>query len=95
MLLSRNCFISRILLFNPVNSLENVVKVTRRGQTTIPQRIRRQCGVKEGDRLLVEATDKGILFKPIPNLLDLVGIDVGIATPEQLNKMIDKLREEY
>jgi AbrB family looped-hinge helix DNA binding protein len=71
-----------------VNSLENVVKVTRRGQTTIPQKIRQQCGVKEGDRLLVEATDKGILFKHIPNLLDLVGIDMGVATPEQLNKMI-------
>lgn len=76
-------------------TLDNVVKVTRRGQTTIPQKIRRQCGVKEGDRLLVEVTDQGILFKPIPNILDLVGIDAGYATVAQVNKMIDKLREEY
>jgi len=74
---------------------ENVVKVTRRGQTTIPQSLRQQYGIKEGDRLIVEATENGILFKPIPNLLDMAGIDAGYATPEQVNKMIDRLREEY
>ena len=72
-----------------------IVKVTRRGQTTIPTKIRSQCGIKEGDRLSVEVTDKGILFKPVPNLLDMAGIYAGYATPEQVNKMIDKLREEY
>jgi len=72
-----------------------IVKVTRRGQTTIPQKIRQQCGIKEGDRLTVEATENGILFKPIPNILDMIGIDAGYATVEQVNKMIDKLREEY
>ena len=75
--------------------MENIVKVTRRGQTTIPLKIRRQCNIKEGDRLLVEATEKGILFKPIPKLEDMAGIDAGYATIEQVNKMIDKLREEY
>ncbi len=78
-----------------MDDLNSVVRVTRRGQTTIPQKIRQKCGIKEGDRLLVEATDKGILFKPIPNLIDMIGIDAAIATPEQINKMIDKLREEY
>jgi AbrB family looped-hinge helix DNA binding protein len=78
-----------------VIAVENVVKVTRRGQTTIPQTIRRQCGIKEGDRLLVEATDKGILFKPIPNILDMAGIDAGYATVDEVKKMVDKLREEY
>jgi looped-hinge helix DNA binding domain, AbrB family len=72
-----------------------VVKVTRRGQTTIPQSIRKQYGIKEGDRLIVEATENGILFKPVPNILDMIGIDAEYATVEQVNKMIDKLREEY
>jgi len=75
--------------------MENTVKITRRGQTTIPLKIRRQCGLKEGDRLTVEATENGILFKPVPNLLDMAGIDAEYATVEQVNKMIDKLREEY
>jgi AbrB family looped-hinge helix DNA binding protein len=72
-----------------------VVKVTRRGQTTIPVEIREQYGIKEGDKLLVQVTEKGILFKPVPKLLDMAGLDAGYATPEKINKMIDKLREEY
>ncbi len=71
------------------------VKVTRRGQTTIPLEIRQQCGIKEGDKLIVELTDKGILFRPVPNLLDMAGIDAEYATVEEVKKMIDKLREEY
>ena len=50
-----------------------IVKVTRRGQTTIPVDIREQCGIKEGDQLLVQLTEKGILFKPIPKLLEMAG----------------------
>jgi len=73
----------------------SVVKVTRRGQTTIPVKIRKQCEIKEGDKLIVEVTEKGILFKPIPKLVDMAGIDAGYGTPEEINKMIDKLREEY
>ena len=72
-----------------------LVKVTRRGQTTIPIEIREQCGIKEGDKLLVQVTEKGILFKPVPKLIDMAGIDAEYATPEKINKMIDKLREEY
>ena len=74
--------------------MEAIVKVTRRGQTTIPLKIRSKCGIKEGDRLQVEVTEQGILFKPIPNILDMAGIDAEYATVEQVNKMIDKLREE-
>jgi AbrB family looped-hinge helix DNA binding protein len=71
-----------------------VVKVTRRGQTTIPVAIRKQCGIKEGDKLLVQLTENGILFNPIPKLVDMAGIDAGYGTPEEINKKIDKLREE-
>ncbi|MGD0072638.1 MAG: AbrB/MazE/SpoVT family DNA-binding domain-containing protein [Candidatus Bathyarchaeia archaeon] len=76
-------------------NVESIVKVTRRGQTTIPVKIREQCGIKEGDQLLVEVTEKGILFKPIPKLEDMAGIDAKYGTPEEINKKIDKLREEY
>ena len=73
----------------------NIVKVTRRGQTTIPLEIRQKCGIKEGDRLLVQLTEKGILFKPVPKLLDMAGFMAGHGTPEEIKKEIDKLREEY
>ena len=63
--------------------MSSIVKVTRRGQTTIPLKIRQKCGIKEGDKLLVEVTDKGILFKPIPKLSDMAGIDSRYATMEK------------
>ncbi len=65
------------------------------GRSLFRLKIRGQCGIKEGDSLSVEVTEKGILFKPIPKLLDMAGIDAGYATVEKVNKMIDKLREEY
>jgi AbrB family looped-hinge helix DNA binding protein len=75
--------------------MQNIVKVTRRGQTTIPAEFREKLGIKEGDELLVEVTEKGILFKPIPKLEDMAGIDAEYGTPEEIKKEIDKLREEY
>jgi len=75
--------------------MQNVVKVTRRGQTTIPAELRQKLGIKEGDELLVEATQQGLLFKPIPKLVDMAGVDAKYGTVEEIKKEIDKLREEY
>lgn len=75
--------------------MENTVKVTRRGQTTIPAEFRNKLGIKEGDKLVVEVTEEGILFKPIPKIEDMAGIDSDYGTPEEVKKEIDKLREEY
>jgi AbrB family looped-hinge helix DNA binding protein len=75
--------------------MESKVTVTRRGQTTIPIEIREKCDIKEGDRLLVSLTENGILFKPIPKLETMAGIDAAYASPQEVNKKISKLREEY
>jgi AbrB family looped-hinge helix DNA binding protein len=75
--------------------MENVVKVTRRGQTTIPVEFRQKFGIKEGDQLMVEATEKGLLFRPIPRLEDMAGVDAKYGKVEEVKKHIDKIREEY
>jgi len=75
--------------------VQNVVKVTRRGQTTIPAEIRQKLNIREGDELLVEATDQGVLFKPILRLEDMAGVDAKYGKVEEIKKHIDKLREEY
>jgi antitoxin PrlF len=75
--------------------MKSIVKVTRRGQTTIPVELREKFEITDGDELIVEATEKGILFKPIPKLEDMAGIDAEFGTPEEIKKEIDKLREEY
>ena len=75
--------------------MQCVVKVTRKGQTTIPVQFREKLGIREGDQLVVEATEDGMLFKLVPRLEELAGVDSGFGTPEEVKKQIDKLREEY
>jgi antitoxin PrlF len=75
--------------------LQKIVKVTRKGQTTIPAQIREQLGIKEGDELVVETIDQQIIFKRIPKLEDCAGIFAGHTDVEDMKKEIDKLREEY
>jgi antitoxin PrlF len=70
------------------------VKVTRKGQTTIPTEIREKLGIKEGDDLSVETVDQQIVFKRIPKLEDCAGIFAGHADVAELKKGIEKLREE-
>lgn len=71
-----------------------IVKVGKKGRVTIPKDVQMQCGIKEGSLLISEVTRNGVLFKPA-TIFDMVGIDAGYATIEEVNKMVDKLREEY
>ncbi|MDG6954860.1 MAG: AbrB/MazE/SpoVT family DNA-binding domain-containing protein [Nitrososphaerota archaeon] len=49
------------------------VVVTRRGQTTIPTKVRRELGIKEGTRLRVEAEGGKVILTKVPSLFDLAG----------------------
>jgi len=75
--------------------MQKTVKITRKGQTTIPAEIREKLGIKEGDELAVEATEQEIIFKPIPRIENCAGIFAGHVNVEELKREIDKLREEY
>lgn len=75
--------------------MQKIVKVTRKGQTTIPAEIREKLGIREGDDLAVESVDQQIIFKPIPKIEDCAGIFAGHADVTELKKEIDKIREEY
>jgi AbrB family looped-hinge helix DNA binding protein len=74
--------------------LENEVVVTRKGQTTIPVKLRAKYKIEEGTRLEVVDTEDGILFKPKKSTVDLAGSGAKYATPEEMKKLLDKLREE-
>lgn len=75
--------------------MENIVKVTRRGQTTIPASIRKKLKIKEGDYLFIETDGKKIILVPLSNIEDLCGILAGKANIEEIKKEIDRLRSEY
>jgi AbrB family looped-hinge helix DNA binding protein len=74
--------------------METEVVVTRKGQTTIPVKLRRKYNIEEGTRLEVVDTEEGILLKPAKSIFDLAGTGTKHATPEEMKKLLDELREE-
>ena len=49
------------------------VVVTKKGQTTIPVKLRRKYKIEEGTKLAVIDTKEGILFKPKKTIWDMIG----------------------
>jgi AbrB family looped-hinge helix DNA binding protein len=74
--------------------MEKEVVVTRKGQTTIPAKLRRKYKIEEGTRLEVLDTKDGILLKPKISTIDLAGSGAKYATVEEMKKLLDKLRDE-
>jgi len=79
----------------PGPALGVVVKVTRRGQTTLPVEYRMRLGIKEGDDLLIEEAEHGLLVRRVPDLMDLAGVDAKYGTTEEARKMVERMRGEY
>ncbi len=75
--------------------MEHVVKVTRRGQTTIPREFRVKHGIEEGDEILIEEGERGLVIRTIPKLERLAGIDMRYGKVEDVKREVEKLREEY
>ncbi len=73
---------------------DQLVKVARKGQVTIPIEQRRKYGIREGMNLLVSENPKGILLTPIPPLEDLAGVDSNRITVEEMKRRLDKMRSE-
>ena len=67
------------------------VVVTRRGQTTIPNSIRKKLGIKEGTRLMVEAEGERVILTKAPSIFDFAGQSK--LTTSEAFKLLDKMRE--
>lgn len=70
------------------------VIVTRKGQTTIPVELRKKYRIEEGTRLEVIDTKDGILFRPKKTTIDFAGSGADFATPREMKRLLDRLREE-
>ncbi|MEM2083644.1 MAG: AbrB/MazE/SpoVT family DNA-binding domain-containing protein [Nitrososphaerota archaeon] len=73
---------------------EYEVLVTRKGQTTIPAKLRKKYGIKEGSRLIVIDSGNGILLKPAISIIDLAGSGSKRASIKEMKILLDKLRDE-
>ena len=68
--------------------------VTRKGQVTIPIKLRRKYGIEESSKVEIIEEDGKIVIKKLPSFLDLVGSSAGKATVEEVKKMLDEMRAE-
>ena len=71
-----------------------IVKVTRRGQATIPIEFRKRHRIEEGSRLVVEDRGDSIVFRPVARLEDLGGSLSKTTTLERMVKILDESRED-
>ena len=77
-----------------MEKLETEIVVNRKGQTTIPARVRKKYKIEQGTRLQVIETKEGILLKPAESIWDLAGSGAPYATVEEMKKLLDKMRAE-
>ena len=50
-----------------------VIKVTRKGQVTIPSEIRERLGIREGDKVVISiAEGNTVALKPVKSLTDIL-----------------------
>ena len=70
------------------------VVVTRKGQVTIPVKLRRKFKIEENSKVKIVEEEGKIVIKKQPSFLDLIGSSAGKATVEEAKKWLDQMREE-
>ena len=50
------------------------VRVSDKGQVTLPAQVRRRLGIKSRSRMEVEVRDDEIILRPVKSIMDLAGI---------------------
>ena len=68
--------------------------VTRKGQITIPVKLRRKFGIEESSKVEVIEEEGRIVIKKRPSIFDLAGSGVGKANVEDLKRVLDQMRAE-
>jgi AbrB family looped-hinge helix DNA binding protein len=70
------------------------VVVTRKGQVTIPVKIRRKFKIEENTKVAIVEEDGKIVIKKQPSIFDLAGSSAGKASVEDLKRILDEMRAE-
>jgi len=71
-----------------------VVSVTKKGQATIPKRLRDKYGIK--NKVIFEENECGLVLKPVPTPDDLFGSFKAFAKGKTAHQLLEESRrEEY
>ncbi|MGA3060891.1 MAG: AbrB/MazE/SpoVT family DNA-binding domain-containing protein [Candidatus Bathyarchaeia archaeon] len=69
-----------------------VVSVTKKGQATIPKKLRKKYGIK--DKVFFEENEKGIIIKPLPSPDDDYGSLKLAAEGKTSRELLEESRKE-
>ena len=69
-----------------------VVSVTKKGQATIPKKLRKKYGIK--DKVLIEENEKGIILKPLPSPTDDFGSLKTVFKGKTAQELLKEIRLE-
>jgi len=70
-----------------------IVRVTRKGQVTIPKEFREAFGIREGDLLIVEESEGRIVLKKLD--IPEPGEPVGVEVYNEIMKELERLRKRW
>jgi AbrB family looped-hinge helix DNA binding protein len=72
-----------------------IVKLSSKGQIVIPAWIRKELGLSEGDKLLIERRHGEVILKPVVKLSRLRRIDRLEGASEEVEKIRKEWNEEF
>jgi antitoxin PrlF len=75
-----------------VTMLVEIVSVTKKGQATIPKRLRKKYGIKS--KVLIEEDEKGIVLKPLPSPDEDFGSLKTIFKGKSSRELLEEARRE-
>ena len=72
--------------------LVEVVSVTKKGQATIPKRLRKKYGIK--DKVMFEESECGLVLKPLPSPSEMRGSLKEYFKGKTARQLLDEARKE-
>jgi len=72
--------------------LGEVVRVTKKGQATIPKKLRKKYGIK--DKVIFEENEKGIIIKAVPSPSEEFGSLKGAFNGKTARELLEEGRKE-
>jgi AbrB family looped-hinge helix DNA binding protein len=84
--------ITNIISINGDLTLVEVVSVTKKGQATIPKRLRKKYGIT--NKIIFEENEKGIIIKPVPSPRDEFGSLKGALKGKTARELLEEARKE-
>ena len=71
-----------------------IVRVSQKGQATIPKALREKFGIETPGEVFVYEDDDRIVIEPVPSLDELHGIHAADREPGEVLERVRELREE-